>query len=148
MNNETESKTFIASLKSLEPMRDFVSKIGKIVGLNSKQVYGLCLAVDEIATNIILYGYLKSEITNGEINIITFLKKDTFTVILEDKSTPFDSLKFIIPDEHELGLPLEERKIGGLGIMLAKESVDEYKYDFKDGKNLNIFSFKLLDNKS
>ncbi|HNQ68145.1 MAG TPA: ATP-binding protein [Bacteroidales bacterium] len=145
MNNLEESKTFVASLESLEPMRDFVSQTGSNAGLNKKQIYGLCIAVDEIATNIILYGYQNSGIDNGLINIHTIFEKENFTVILEDSSTPFNPLETKIPDENELGLPLEERKIGGLGILMAKESVDEFRYEYKDGKNFNIFSVRPND---
>lgn len=146
MNRPAESRTFMASLDSLEPIRDFVSQTGTAAGLNNKQVYGLCLAIDEIATNIILYGYQGSGITDGVIDVKSIFKEGTLTIILEDSATAFNSLEAITPNEDELGLPLEERKIGGLGIMLAKESVDEFKYEFKDGKNLNIFSVKPLNN--
>lgn len=146
MKKATESRNFIASLDSLEPMRDFVSQKGSEAGLNKKQIYGLCLAVDEISTNIILYGYQSSGITDGVISIKINFENDIFVVILEDKATPFNPLEARTPDENELGLPLEERKIGGLGIMMAKESVDEFRYEFKDGKNLNVFSVKALDN--
>jgi anti-sigma regulatory factor (Ser/Thr protein kinase) len=145
MNNSEESKTFVASLESLETMRDFVSQTGSNAGLNKKQIYGLCIAVDEIATNIILYGYQNSGIDNGLINIHTIFEKENFTVILEDSSTSFNPLDTKIPDEKELELPLEERKIGGLGILMAKESVDEFRYEYKDGKNFNIFSVRPND---
>ncbi|MFH2142187.1 MAG: ATP-binding protein [Bacteroidota bacterium] len=146
MSKISETKTFIASLDSLEPMREFLSESGNKVGLDKNQIYKLCLAVDEIATNIINYGYLKEGIITGIIDIVIYSDDKILTVILEDNSTPFNPLEFNIPGEDDLSLPLEERPIGGLGIMLAKESVDEFKYDFKNGKNINIFCVKFPDN--
>lgn len=146
MNNDSGSKSFKASLDSLEPIRNFVTEKSQQAGLNAKQIYGLCLAVDEIATNIILYGYQRSGIYDGIINILSIVEKDTLCFIMEDNATPFNPLEANTPDENELGLPLEERKIGGLGIMLAKQSVDEFKYEFVDGKNHNVFCVKILKN--
>jgi serine/threonine-protein kinase RsbW len=40
-----------------------------------------------------------------------------------------------LPDEEELDLPLEEREIGGLGVMLAREGVDDFRYERIDGRN-------------
>jgi anti-sigma regulatory factor (Ser/Thr protein kinase) len=143
MDKNPESKKFIATLDSLTPIREFLINIGESVGLDKKKSYKLCLAVDEIATNIINYGYTKAGIENGEIEIITFTDKKRLNVILEDKAIPFNPLIFMTPSQEDLSVPLEERPIGGLGIMLARDSVDEFNYNYTDGKNRNILCINL-----
>lgn len=133
-----DSKTFSATLDSLGSIRQFITNSGKAIGLDKSKIYKLCLAVDEIATNIINYGYTKSGIENGSIDLLIKYDNDALTVTLEDSAIPFNPLDKILPNEKDLSLPLEERPIGGLGIMLAKENVDNYSYEYKNGKNRNI----------
>lgn len=133
-----DSKIFSATLDSLGPIREFITNSGKDAGLDKSKIYKLCLAVDEIATNIINYGYTKSGIENGSIKLIIKFDNDALTVALEDSAIPFNPLNKILPDEKDLTLPLEKRPIGGLGIMLAKQNVDNYSYEYKNGKNRNI----------
>lgn len=143
MNTTTELRKFSANLDSLEPIREFLTDSANKLGLDKSRTYKLCLAVDEIATNIINYGYLKSGITDGMIDVMMASGKEMLTVILEDTAIPFNPFENKIPGEDELALPLEERPIGGLGIMLAKENVDEFRYEFENGKNRNIFRINL-----
>lgn len=143
MNTTTELRKFSANLDSLEPIREFLTDSANKLGLDKSRTYKLCLAVDEIATNIINYGYLKSGITDGMIDVMMASGKEMLTVILEDTAIPFNPFENKIPGEDELALPLEERPIGGLGIMLAKENVDEFRYEFENGKNRNIFCINL-----
>jgi serine/threonine-protein kinase RsbW len=143
MDANTESRKFSATLDSLSLIREFIRDSTKLVGLDKSKTYKLCLAVDEIATNIINYGYPKSEIADGIIDIIISYDNDMLTVILEDTATPFNPFEIKLPGEKELALPLEDRPVGGLGIMLAKENVDKLMYIYENGKNKNIFCVDL-----
>lgn len=139
METRGGSKSFGATLDSLESIRDFLTAKGKMAGLDKNKIYKLCLAADEIATNIINYGYAKAGISNKIIDVIIQLDDEGITVTLEDTAVPFNPFDNKLPDDDDLAKPLEERPIGGLGIMLAKENVDKYTYQFEDGKNRNIF---------
>jgi serine/threonine-protein kinase RsbW len=139
MDTVTESRKFSATLDSLSLIREFIRDSAKLAGLDKGKTYRLCLAVDEIVTNIINYGYPQSEISHGIIEIIISAGNDELTVILEDTAIPFNPFEIVLPGEKELALPLEERSVGGLGIMLAKENVDEFRYNYENGKNQNIF---------
>ena len=48
------------------------------------------------------------------------------TVTLEDKSPAFDPRTMQMPEAEDLARPLEERRIGGLGIFLAFQGVDRF----------------------
>lgn len=37
--------------------------------------------------------------------------------------------------DPDVTLPAEEREIGGLGIFMTKKTMDEVRYEYKDGQN-------------
>lgn len=143
MESLSEARSFSATLDSLEPIRKFLIESGKSIGLDKNRIYKLCLAVDEIATNIINYGYANSGMARPSIEINVTSNNETLKVILEDTAVPFNPFEVGIPGEKELSLPLEQRPIGGLGILLAKNNVDEFLYEYENGKNRNIFHINL-----
>ncbi|GAA4465393.1 hypothetical protein GCM10023189_45960 [Nibrella saemangeumensis] len=133
-----ESKLFPGTLDSLDPIRQYVKELSQQAGLDKKATYRLTLAVDEIATNIILYGYEQAG-RSGDIQVLSELSDAKLTVIFEDKAIPFDPTTKDLPDEEDFNKPLEERQIGGMGIWLTIKGVDEFKYEYVDDKNRNIF---------
>ena len=55
------------------------------------------------------------------------------TVTLKDAGKKFNPLEMPDPD---VNLPLEEREIGGLGIFLCKQFMDEVEYRYEEGCNI------------
>ncbi len=139
MATQTQTITYEASLDVLEPIRKLLTQIGQEVELSKKKTYGLCLAVDEIATNVIRHGYEEAGITDGVFDLIIKKNDNQLVVTIVDAGTPFNPLEHNLPTEQDLSIPLEERPIGGLGVMIARQSVDEFKYEFSNNKNRNIF---------
>jgi serine/threonine-protein kinase RsbW len=125
-----------AQLDSLGAIREYVTRAAGAAGIDKKAAYRLALAVDEIATNIITHGYDEAGLA-GDIRITAEMDDDTLTVSLEDTAIPYDPLRE--PEPTNLHTPLEERKIGGLGIFLTTQGVDRFDYEWVDGKNRNIF---------
>jgi anti-sigma regulatory factor (Ser/Thr protein kinase) len=124
------------SLSSLEPIRIYVRQVSEQAGLDKKRAYRLQLAIDEIATNIVRYGYQDGTI-DGEIVLESTIGPEELTITLKDTATRFDPFSRTTPGD--LDKPLQDRPIGGLGIFLAIENVDEYRYAYEDGMNKNIF---------
>ena len=135
----TETQTFNADVDELEPIRDFVTEKALAAGADNRKNYALCLAIDEIATNIMRYGYPLAGITDGKIDVTITNAENTLTIILEDGAVPFNPMQHMLPTDDDLNKPLEDRPIGGLGIMLAQQSVDDFKYEYVNNKNRNIF---------
>lgn len=126
-----------AVIASLGTIAHFVQDVAAEAGLDQMVAYRLRLAVDEIATNIITYGYGGT----GATEVITTKVRITDAqVIIEliDHGLAFDPLTQS-PDPDELTKPLQERRIGGLGIFLAKSSVDDFRYERVKDTNHNIF---------
>lgn len=133
-----ESKLFPGTVESIDLIRKHISELGRQAGLSKKASYNLQLAADEIATNIVLYGYEEAGL-EGNIEVLHDLTDEGLVVVFEDTATPFDPLARELPDEEDLALPLEERKIGGLGIFLTVRGVDEFSYERVNDRNRNIF---------
>ena len=127
------------TLASLSLIRNYARAAAAEAGLDKKRTYRLELAVDEIATNIVNHGYLEAALT-GDVVVRATIDAHVLTLVLEDTAVPFDPRRLSRP--YQIDLPLAERPIGGLGVFLAMENVDEFDYEFEDGHNRNIFVVK------
>jgi len=133
-----ESLTVSGTLDSLGAIAKYVIKAAESAGLDKKAVYKLRLAVDEIATNIILHGYEEAGL-EGNIDISGTLQESALTICLEDTGARYDPHDKVTVQAEELNKPLEDRPIGGLGVYLAIQGVDKYYYERVGDKNRNIF---------
>lgn len=121
---------------SLDAITAFVTSAAKAGGLGTTASYKLQLAVDEIATNIIVHGHQEAG-RDGELTVRAELSDDAVTIVIEDRAQPFDPRAGASP--ADLDAPPEEREIGGLGVFLALRSVDRFDYAYVDGCNRNTF---------
>jgi len=124
------------SLESLGAIAKYVMAAAAAAGLDKKATYNLRLAIDEIASNIIIHGYQEA----GEEGVLVcraVVNEKALTIFLEDTGAPYDPTQHPPPDY--LHLPLEEREIGGLGVYLAYQGVDEFLYERDGNLNRNIF---------
>ncbi|GAA4412264.1 anti-sigma regulatory factor [Nibrella viscosa] len=133
-----ESKTFPGTLDSLDLIRQHVKELSQQAGLDKKSTYNLMLAADEIATNIILYGYEQAGQT-GSIDVLSEIADNQLKVVFEDEAKPFDPTARDLPTEDDFNKPLEERTIGGMGIFLTINGVDKFSYEYANNRNRNIF---------
>jgi serine/threonine-protein kinase RsbW len=111
-----------AELTNLPAIREFIQNIASQACNYDQFSHDLVLAVDELATNIILHGYQGRE---GTIAIHVEVNSSKIQIVLTDDADAFDPTMAEDPDIHR---PLEERKIGGLGIFMAKILTDEMIY--------------------
>lgn len=137
-----EPLTVPGTLDSLAPIGQYVLAAAEAAGLEKKVAYRLRLAVDEIATNIVTYGYEEAGFT-GDIKLQAIIDEQTLTIVVEDMAPPFDPYKHDT-DGLDLDLPLEHRKIGGLGVFLAINGVDRFEYEYVDQRNRNVFVMHRL----
>ena len=96
-----------------------------------KTVYFASLAIEEIVTNCIRYGY--EDTLEHTILIELRVANGTLSMRTVDDGRPFDPLAATKPD---LSVDLESRVEGGLGIHLLRSLADEMAYERRDGHNL------------
>jgi anti-sigma regulatory factor (Ser/Thr protein kinase) len=90
----------------------------------------LNLALEEIVTNVISYGF---EDGSHEIDLELLLDDGMVQATVADDGKPYDPLQREDPD---VDAPLEERDIGGLGVLLVKKLMDDVTYARTDGRNV------------
>lgn len=121
-------------LESLSAIGRYVVATATTAGLDKAATYKLRLAIDELATNAIIHGYQEANLS-GSVTVSVAMDRRKLAITVEDTARPFDPTALALPDEEELDLPLEQRPIGGLGVMLAREDVDDFRYERVDGRN-------------
>jgi anti-sigma regulatory factor (Ser/Thr protein kinase) len=101
------------------------------MGLSKKCIFEANLALDELFTNIISYGF--DDKNEHTIRITISLQNDELVFSVEDDGIPFNPTEVETPD---LECTIEECRIGGLGIHLAKNLMDEVCYQRCKDKNI------------
>jgi anti-sigma regulatory factor (Ser/Thr protein kinase) len=120
-----------SNLSELDALCQNLEKFGQSMGLSKKCIFEANLALDELFTNIITYGFEdKNEHT---IRITISLQDDELVFSIEDDGVPFNPTEAESPD---LECTIEECRIGGLGIHLAKNLMDEVCYQRCNNKNI------------
>ena len=87
-------QVFPGTLDSLAPIRDFVARAAAAAGLDRSASYNLCLAVDEIATNIVTHGYQAAGL-HGDLRVDadTEAEPGRLVIRVEDNGRPYDPAK-------------------------------------------------------
>ena len=93
------------------------------------------LALEEIVTNVMLYAYPSSN--EGKV-FVEFVKAkgeagERLIFTITDSGIPFDPTQ---APEVDTTLSAEDRDIGGLGIHLVRQLMDEIAYERSDNKNI------------
>ncbi len=88
------------------------------------------LAIEELVTNCIKYGY--DDAGEHIVEIKLQLSGTELVLTVTDDGRPFNPLDFPAPDTK---LPVEARPIGGLGIHLLRRMSDRMDYLRADGRN-------------
>jgi serine/threonine-protein kinase RsbW len=108
-----------AELQNLSVIRRFVQKTATALGADRDMIADVILATDEAATNVIVHGYQEQ---SGTIEIELSRRGDTIVISIRDQSPPFDPDSVPPPDVTQ---PLDERPLGGMGIHLMRQLMDE-----------------------
>ena len=121
-----------AVIDNLEAVNLFVHKSIKQFEVSKRTLMQLDLIVEEIFVNVASYAYAPN---TGSVKILIEAKEEPLTVSLTfiDSGVPYNPLEKSDPD---VNLSVDDRQIGGLGIFLTKNFVDDISYQFLDGRNI------------
>ena len=98
------------------------------------------VVLDELLTNTTTYGLGKTDGAGGTVIVEVELRGDRLAVTLTDDGTPFDPFGRQAPDTT---LSVEDRPIGGLGIHLVRQLVDEVSYHRRGDRNVVVLVKRL-----
>jgi sigma-B regulation protein RsbU (phosphoserine phosphatase) len=109
----------------------FVDEICEFNGLDEMTTMQMNLAIEEAVVNVMNYAY--PEGTKGFVDITSMSDEESLQFVISDNGKPFDPTT---KEEVDTTLPVEKRRIGGLGIFLVRKMMDNVKYEYKDGQNI------------
>ena len=127
-----KSITAEAKIENIALVTDFVNSILEKNECSMKVQMEIDIVIDEILSNIAYYAYAPG---SGEATVQVKIEDSPqrMELVFIDRGIPYNPLENKDPD---VTLDIEERKIGGLGIFLVKEMMDEVSYEYADGKNI------------
>ena len=129
---QMKEMTTEASVDSLANVLRFIDTELEEAGCSMKTQMQIDVAVEELFVNIASYAYL-----NGSGNAVIGIRIDPESgeafIRMTDTGIPYNPLEKADPD---VTLSAEDREIGGLGIFMAKKSMDDMEYERTDGKNI------------
>lgn len=133
MEKANVSLTVQSNLENLSRIRGFIEEAAGRAGLSGQGISEIRLAVDEVCANVMTHGYKN---TSGVLDICVDQTDNKMIVTVSDDAPPYNPLQETpIPD---LEAPLDQRPLGGMGVLLVKQNTDwvEYKTTESGGNAL------------
>ena len=115
----------------LERVNQFVEEIGEELGLDMEMQMNLNLVMEEMVSNVIFYAY--PEGTDAEIELMAESDGKELTFVLSDQGREFDPT---LKEDADVDVNPADRDIGGLGIFIVKNIMNQVTYQRLEGKNL------------
>lgn len=126
------SITVPAQTEELERVQSFVDEELEAQDCPMRAQFQIDVAVEEIFVNISSYAY-RPEVGDAEIRVD--VAEDPLRVIISflDHGKPFDPLA---KEDADTSAEALCGRVGGLGILMVKKSMDAVRYSYEDGKNI------------
>ena len=125
-------------ISEITRLYEFIEEIGNDFSLSPDIVFNLNLVFEEAVVNVINYAYPKEE--HQYIYLSATMKDESIVLVLTDTGKEFDPTA---APEADITLSADERQIGGLGIFLIRQIMNEVKYERIEGKNVLTLEKKL-----
>ena len=133
-----KSIVLVNDISEIARLNEFVEEIGNDFSLSPGVVFNITLVLEEAVVNIINYAYPKEK--HESIYLSAKLYNDSIVLVLTDTGKEFDPT---MAPETDITQSADERPIGGLGIFLIRQIMNEVRYERIDGKNVLTLEKKL-----
>lgn len=135
---DEHSLTLPNNVEFIPQLAAFIEEVTESHGIAPSVTMSINLALEEAVVNVMNYAYPEGSF--GEIDISVSFSDGSITFTIKDTGTPFDPTKVSNPDTS---LSAEERPIGGLGIYLVRELMDEVSYCYENNHNILTLKKKI-----
>lgn len=115
----------------LARVNQFIEEIGEELGLDMELQMNLNLVMEEMVSNIIFYAYPKEK--EATIELLAECDGKELTFVLSDRGKEFDPT---MKEDADPNINPMDREIGGMGIYIVKNIMNEVTYQRLEGKNL------------
>ena len=113
-----------ATVEHLPALVEFLQQAWQEGALPDAAAFPFELALDEVFMNVVMHGTTPDG-PPRKVSVVLRYEGSAVTMVMEDDGPAFDPLSLATPD---VDAPLEEREIGGLGVFLVREMMDEVSY--------------------
>ncbi len=132
--------TVDAKVEHLDEVLAYVDERLERIDCPMRKMMQIDVAVEELFVNIASYAY-GPEGGTATIRVNVDSDPRRVSVTLSDSGVPYNPL---LKQDPDITLPAEKRRIGGLGIYMVKQSMDDFTYEYREGRN-NTTITKILD---
>ena len=114
----------------LSVLTQFLQEFWSAADLPPAETATFELALEEIFMNVVMHGSPAGPVPRVEVSLA--LCDGNLTLMMEDDGPSFDPLSLAVPD---VTASLGERRVGGLGVYLVRQSMDAVSYQRLWGRN-------------
>ena len=127
-----QEMTVQATLENVEAVTEFVNERLDALNCPLPARMEIDIAIDELFSNIAHYAYHPGE---GPATVRVDTAEEPLSVIITfmDHGMPYDPLSTADPDTTSAA---KQRHIGGLGVFMVKQTMDDMVYEYRDGMNI------------
>lgn len=131
--NESSNAIVVdANIENVDKITSYVNKLLDEKGCDKKAKVDIDVAIDELFSNICYYAYEEDKKGKAKI-VLDFYDENHVAIIFEDIGKPYNPLLKKDPDSSAT---LDDRQIGGLGIYIVKNTMDNMEYKNVNGHNI------------
>jgi anti-sigma regulatory factor (Ser/Thr protein kinase) len=128
---------FEARIDRLESMFAFIREAARRQGFDDAAAGRIQLACEEALVNVINYAYPEK---TGTLSIECANEPGRLVITISDAGVAFDPLTLPEPD---INAPIEQRKVGGLGIFMMRRIMDTVTYRREGDRNVLTLEKRL-----
>ena len=132
MSDTKKELTIDAVMDNLDQVLGFVDAELEACDCPIRYQLPIDVAVEELFTNIASYSYTP-DVGTATVRVEVINEPLAVIITFVDHGVPYDPLKKADPS---LNVEVEDRSIGGFGIFMVKNSMDEINYEYRDGQNI------------
>jgi sigma-B regulation protein RsbU (phosphoserine phosphatase) len=125
-------------IETIPQLNEFIDLVAEEVGLDMSLTMSLNLAMEEAVVNVMDYAYPNGQ--KGNVDIEVTADQEWMTFVITDTGIAFDPTT---KEDADTTLSAEERPIGGLGIFLVRQLMDDINYKREGNKNVLTLRKKL-----
>ena len=125
-------------IETIPQLNEFIDLVAEEVGLDMSLTMSLNLAMEEAVVNVMDYAYPDGQ--KGNVDIEVTADQEWMTLVITDTGIAYDPTT---KEDADTTLSAEERPIGGLGIFLVRQLMDDINYKREGNKNVLTLRKKL-----
>ncbi len=130
MNQVAYTRTINNDFDELEKIQSFITELGKNHNIGTKNISHIQLALEELIVNIISYAYEDQK--THQIQLKVELSQNKLILCLSNQGKAFNPVTYKSTNTHT---NLRERTLGGVGVLLARNLVDDMSYSYQNDTN-------------